>query len=252
MDHSLSFSSAIGSPTLEGGGPLYLQVARKLRGAIKADRLRPGDALLSERELSELFNVSRITLRKALADLEDEGLLERQQGAGTFVSNRVKKSFSRLSSFTEDMEARGYKPTAEWIEKAKVPASVDEAVALGVPPQSPVFRFVRLRFADGEAMALETSTIPDFCLEEAKAVSSSLYKALGEKGNRPVRALQKLWAMCLSAEEAALLGVSAGEAALTIERHGYLADGRACEYTRSIYRGDRYEFVAELAGGVDE
>ena len=100
--------------------------------------------------------------------------------------------------------------------------------------------------SDDFAMALEYSTIPGFALPNASVVRGSLYEALNAAGNRPVRALQRLRAVLFNAEQAKLLGIEAGAPGLYIERRGFLDDGRVIEATQSWYRGDAYDFVAEL------
>ena len=120
-------------------------------------------------------------------------------------------------------------------------------MALGLSPGATVFRFNRIRFADDEAMALEFSTIAGYCLSSIEQVGDSLYSALEKAGNRPVRALQRLRAVPFGSEHARMLEVDAGHAGLLIERRGFLRDGRPAEFTRSYYRGDAYDFVAELA-----
>jgi len=119
-------------------------------------------------------------------------------------------------------------------------------MVLGLSPGQPVYRFHRIRFADDEPMALEYSTVPGFSLPSADAVGTSLYEALNAAGRRPVRALQRLRAVLFTPEQAALLTVRPGAPGLLIERRGFLRDGRAVEFTQSYYRGDAYDFVAEL------
>ncbi len=120
-------------------------------------------------------------------------------------------------------------------------------MALGLSPGAPVFRFQRIRHADDEPMALEVSTIAGYCLPSVEAVEDSLYSALDRAGSRPVRALQRLRAVPFGPDHAKMLGVDAGHAGLLIERRGFRRDGRAVEFTRSYYRGDAYDFVAELS-----
>ena len=96
-------------------------------------------------------------------------------------------------------------------------------------------------------MALEYSTVPGFSLPSADAVGASLYEALAAADHRPSRALQRLRAVLFTPEQAALLGVQTGDPGLLIERRGFLKDGQAVEYTQSYYRGDAYDFVAELS-----
>lgn len=237
----------IGPLDAAGRGSLYQRLARGLRAAIEQGVVRAEDPLPAERDLATDFAVSRITVRKALDALVAEGLLVRRHGAGTFVAGRVEKQFAKLSSFTEDMAARGRAVTSRWLQRGEGTASPDESMTLGLGPGSAVYRFHRLRCADGMPMAIEMSTVPGFALANADAVDDSLYLALEATGNRPVRALQRLRAVLFDAEQAALLGMDAGAAGLFIERRGFGEDGRAIEATRSWYRGDAYDFVAELS-----
>jgi GntR family transcriptional regulator len=245
-----SFSDLIGPLDEESRAPLYQQLRRALRDAIADNRLAAEDALPPERELAEEFGVSRITVRKALDALVGEGMLTRRQGAGTFVASReearVEKSFSKLSSFSEDMISRGRKPESVWLSRTSGAVTPEESLTLGLSPGSLVYRFNRIRYADGEPMALEHSTIAGFGLPSELAVGESLYDALDEHSARPVRALQRLRAVLFTGERAKLLGVEDGAPGLFIERRGFLKDGRPVEVTQSYYRGDAYDFVAEL------
>jgi GntR family transcriptional regulator len=119
-------------------------------------------------------------------------------------------------------------------------------MALDVSPVDAVSRFHRLRLADGQPMAIEYAAIPARYLESADLVGESLYQALNERGLVPCRGLQRLHATQLSDERAALLKVPAGSAALYIERLTFLESGAPIEFTRSYYRGDAYDFIAEL------
>ena len=145
------------------------------------------------------------------------------------------------------MVARGRVPSSAWISRAAGIVSPEESMALALSPSAPVYRFQRLRFADEVPMALELSTIAGFCLPSVDAVDASLYTALTEAGHRPVRALQRLRAVPFGGDHARMLGVDPGSPGLLIERRAFLRDGRAVEFTRSYYRGDSYDFVAELA-----
>jgi len=242
-----SLSEIVGPLDADQRQPLYQQLQRALRDAIENRVWAPDDALPAERELADEFAISRITVRKALDGLVDEGLLTRRQGAGTFVAGRVEKNFSKLTSFSEDMLARGRKPHSEWLSKAKGAVSPEESLILGLSPGSAVYRFDRIRFADGTPMALEQSTVLGSRLPSLEAVGDSLYVALERAGVRPVRALQRLRAILFTPEQARLLAVRPGDAGLLIERRSFLRDGQPVEITRSWYRGDAYDFVAELS-----
>jgi GntR family transcriptional regulator len=123
----------------------------------------------------------------------------------------------------------------------------EEALKLALSPGALVYRFNRLRYADDAPMAIEIATVVAGCLPSLEAVGDSLYAALEQQGNRPVRALQRLRALLLNAEQARLLEANVGDAGLLVERLGYLRDGRAIELSQSFYRGDMYDFVAELS-----
>lgn len=227
--------------------PLYQQVQRVLRDAIDKRILGPDDALPAERELATDLAVSRITIRKAIDGLIKEGLLVSRPGSGNFVCARIEKNFAKLTSFSEDMRARGRTPHSEWIRRSEGTVTPEEVLVLRLSPGAPVFRFHRVRFADNAPMSLEYATIVASCLPSLDAVGDSLYEALERAGNRPVRALQRLRALLLSADQAKQLNANPGDAGLQVERIGFLRDGTAVEYSQSIYRGDTYDFVAELS-----
>jgi GntR family transcriptional regulator len=241
-----SLSALIGNLDEDRSLPLYQQLQRGLRRAIETKLLAAEDALPPERELAEEFSVSRITVRKALDGLVSEGLLTRRQGSGTFVASRVEKSFSKLSSFTEDMTSRGKTPRSMWLKKSQGTVSPEEAMATGFAPGTPVYRFNRLRYADDTPMSLEFCTLPTFVLPSLEAVQTSLYGALEKAGFRPQRALQRLRAVLLTAQQTELLHGKEGDAGLLVERRGFLGDGRIVEFSQSYYCGDTYDFVAEL------
>jgi GntR family transcriptional regulator len=237
--------------TLDPGSnqPLYQQLQRGLREAIERRILGPEDALPSERQLATELGVSRITVRKAIDGLAAEGLLVSRQGSGNFVSARIDKNFAKLTSFHEDMVSRGRTPRSEWLKRAEGSVLPDEALKLALSPGTLVYRFHRLRYADEAPMALEYATVVASCLPSLDSVHESLYEALERVGNRPVRALQRLRALLLDKEQARLLKAQPGDAGLLVERLGFLRDGRAVELSHSYYRGDTYDFVAELSAG---
>lgn len=231
------------------GGPRYLRLQAMIRAGIAEGRLRPDDALPAEREMAAHLGVSRVTVRKALHGLVDAGVLRRRHGSGTYVAHGVapiEQPLSRLTSFTEDMRASGRVAGARWLERAIAAPTAAEAAVLGIAPPARVARLARLRFVDGEAVAIETAVVPEAALPDPSRVEGSLYDALAAVGMRPVRAVQRLAAVALGDDDAALLGVPAGAAAVAVERVSHLPDGSVIEFTRSLYRGDACAFVAEL------
>ena len=221
--------------------PLYRQIQAVIRDAVADRTLRPDDALPPERELAADFGVSRITIRKAIEGLVKEGVLDTHHGSGTFIRSRVEKNFAQLTSFSEEMGARGLTASSRWISRS------EGTVTLRASPGTKVYRFSRVRLADDAPMAIEYATVLASCLASLDAVDKSLYVALRDTGNQPVRALQRLSAILLNEEQAALLGATAGDAGLLVERVGFNDSGTAIEFTQSYYRGDTYDFVAELS-----
>ena len=245
----MALIDSVGSLQKADPTPLYLQLQRILRDAIDSHIVKADQALPTERDLAEEFEVSRITVRKAIDGLVTDGLVSRRRGAGTFVmAPRVEKSFSKLTSFSEDIISRGRRPHSVWVSKTSGAVTPEEALSLGLSPGSVVYRFHRIRFADDLSMALEYSTVPAYCLPSPDAVTLSLYEALRATGHLPVRALQRLRAIAFTPEQAEALAIEPGSPGLFIERRGFLADGRTAEFTQSYYRGDAYDVVAELNG----
>ena len=227
--------------------PLYRQIQAVLRDAVADRTLRPDDALPPERELAAEFGVSRITIRKAIEGLVNEGVLDTHHGSGTFVRSKVEKNFAQLTSFSEEMQARGMSASSRWLSRSAGRVSPEEALTMRASPGTKVYRFSRIRLADESPMSIEYATVLASCLPSIDSVESSLYAALHKTGNRPVRALQRLSALLLNEEQAELLGASPKDAGLLVERVGYNESGTAIEYSQSYYRGDTYDFVAELS-----
>ena len=254
MKKPASLVEAIGVLDARSTMPLYQQLQRALRIAIDGGVLQPEDALPAERQLAGDLGVSRITVRRAIDALVADGRLISRQGAGNFVTSpvpaaRIAKNFAKLTSFSEDMRARGHKPGSRWIKRVRGVANPVESLKLGASPGTAVLRFHRLRFADRQPMAIEYATVLATALASINAVHDSLYAALEASGHRPVRALQRLSALLLDEEQARLLQTEPGAAGLLVERIGYGRDGSALELSQSIYRGDTYDFVAELNAG---
>jgi len=231
------------------GAPLYLKLRRSIEDALANGLIAPGDALPSEREIAALADISRVTVRKAVQDLVRAGVLVQRHGSGTFVATRparVEQSLSLLTSFSEDMARRGMTLRSQWLDRGVYPPSPDEMMVLGLSSMERVARVNRLRIADGMPLAIERASLSTEILPDPETVGTSLYAALATRGKRPVRAVQRISAASLGEADAGLLGVATGAASLNIERISYLASGKVVEFTRSIYRGDTYDFVAEL------
>ena len=233
----------------EGSGPRYVQLCRRIEEGIDSGLLAPDTPLPPEREIALITDFSRVTVRKAIQSLAESGIIVQRQGSGSFVSSkpeRIEQKLSRLTSFSEDMARRGKVSTSRWLERGLFLPSPDEMTSLGLSSEDSVARITRLRIADGEPIAIERASLPTDILPNPLAVETSLYEILERDGYRPVRALQKISAINLMPSDAELLAVQTGDAGLRIERTSYLASCRVAEFTQSIYRGDSYNFVAEL------
>lgn len=234
---------------LPQGGPLYLQLKRWLEDAIGSGAIRPGEALPSERDLALKVDVSRVTVRKAVHHLVRDGVLIQRHGSGTFVAERprrVEQSLSQLTSFAEDMARRGMDVRSDWLDRGLYDPSPEEIVALGLSPGERVARVARLRISGDKPLAIERATLSAEILPDPDRVGASLYAHLDTRGTRPVRAIQRIRAASVVGTDAGMLDLPDGAAVLHIERTSYNASGRVIEFTRSVYRGDTYDFVAEL------
>ena len=232
-----------------GQGPRYEQLYRHLLAAITSGEMAAQSQLPPERELAEIAEVSRVTVRKAVAQLVEDSLLEQRRGAGTFVrapNPKMEHSLSALMSFTEYMRQRGKTSTSLILQRVIAPPSPDEQIALGLSGSEALSRVERLRFADDVPMALERSSLPRDILPDPEMVDVSLYDILRARNMAPTRAVQRITAVNLGGEDARLLNLNDGAAVLRIDRTAYLPSGRPIEFTRGLYRSDIYDFIAEL------
>lgn len=230
-------------------GPLYLQLHRRIVEAIASGRLKPGDHLPPEREMAAQTGLSRVTVRKGIEALVASGRLVQRRGSGTFVAHRVEKleqALSLLTSFTEDMARRGKEVHSQWLSRGLYTPAPEEVMALGLGTSDQVTRLERVRSSDGVPLAIERASLSARVLPDPDIIDLSLYAALEKLGKRPVRAVQRISATNLTPKDADLLSVVPGVAGLKIERVSYLDNGQVVEFTRSIYRGDAYDFAVEL------
>jgi len=231
---------------LNDNSPLYMQIARKLGDDVRNGRYQVDQALPSERTLSELLDVSRVTARKAIDQLVEQGLVVRRRGSGNYIAPRIEQTLSKLSSFSEQLQQRGYRAGSRWLRREVVIASSDEQLSLGLAQNTKVARLERLRLADDVVMAYEVSVLPFGVLPDPAAVGDSLYAYLAQINKSPVRALQHIRAINATGVLAGQLGVPDGQAVLFITRLAYLESGEAVELTHSYCRSDHYDFVAEM------
>lgn len=231
--------------------PVFAQVRSLLEAAIASGELAPHRRIPSERELSGWLGVSRMTVRQALVAMIGDGVLYARSGKGTYVAERkIAQPLQRLSSFTQDIAARGMRPASRVLAAEILAAPVELAQALAVRPGSELVRIRRLRLADDEPMALETCHLPHALapgILKHDLATSSLYQILQDDyGITPRSATQTIEATMPSAEERQLLDLPPRVPVLRIHRFTAADDGQIVEFVRSAYRGDRYQLNVEL------
>lgn len=230
--------------------PLYHQLEEAIKQQIQTGSLKPDDPIPSEREFSEEYGISRMTVRQALTNLVNEGLLYRRKGSGTFVNKqKVEQILQGLTSFSEDMKERGFEPGNRILSYEMTAADRLVAGKLHVDQGTEVLRIARIRLADGLPMALETAYMPlsiarDLKKEQAK---DSLYDYIEKTLSLKIdEAYQELEASAATEQVAEHLQIEEGSPILKINRVTYLEDGQPCEYVQSAFRADRYRFYNVL------
>jgi DNA-binding GntR family transcriptional regulator len=223
--------------------PVYKRIQNNIRNQIASGRLKPGDAVASERELAKTHKVSLMTARHALTGLENEGIVERRRGAGTFVAV-PKIHFNKLMSYTEQMSSRGLAPRSR-VLFAKVIADEPEVAArLGLPAASRILKIQRLRLTGKEPFALETcylhaSDFPD--LVSAPLGRSSLFMLLEQNyATKLAYADEEVDATAADASIAEKLDLPLGTPLLRIRQTIYSAQGKATIYAIGLYRSERH------------
>src|SRR5579871_3050440 len=231
--------------------PRSFQLKEILRERIRAGEWKPGDLIPSERELSEKYGISRMTARQAITDLVNEGLFYREQGKGTFVSQRkITQQLIHLTGFTEDIRARGQQPGTKVLSAEMRPADEATAEKLRISPGTMVFRLQRLRLADGEPLAIELSQISfkecERLLDE-DLEHQSLYRVLESKyGIILMEADQELEAGLPGNEEVQLLKIAPTSPVLYTRRTTYTERNQPVEYAQSVYCGNKYTFYTHM------
>jgi GntR family transcriptional regulator len=234
--------------------PLYHQLHEVLYEKIRKD-WKPGDRLPTEAELVESYGISRITVRRVLDMLTQEGLIYRQAGRGTFVAHAtLEQGLSHIVSFTEDMQRRGFTASTRVLFAGLIPAPDHIADRLQIRIGEELAQIKRLRLADGEPMCIENSHfVHKYCpglLEHDFSVHSLREVKIRQFGIRWIRAMQTIRAISAAQEIADLLSIPKGSPLLLFERVSYSQDNIPMEFLQAYYRADRYILYNELQGGT--
>lgn len=232
--------------------PIYLQIAEGISSVLAGGVVPAGYILPPERVLCEQFGVSRMTLRQAMGLLEREGLIESRRGLGTIITNsRLRKQQQEMRSFSEEIRERGGRPETRLVSlDLAIPASsVREFFELREDQK--VYEIQRLRLNDGEPLALELARIPEWLcrgLERFDLAKTSLYQVLEESyGLQLQTCSEEISAELPNSQYRKLLSLPRNTAVLVVSRKTYGGDGRPVEFTRSVYRGDRYSAIVYSA-----
>ena len=252
LDHRISIPKNIKFMTLNKNNPipLYYQLAERIREQIQTGQLERGAQLPSERELSEKFKISRMTVRQATGYLVQQGVLVVKKGIGTFVADaKLARDTLHLLSFSEEMMHQGGPTTSQVLEQRIITPPLRAANGLNLGLEETVVKIVRLRFSQATPLLLETIYVPTkLCpnLEHKDLVTTSLYTLLEQDyGLLLSRAQQTLEATTANAYESSLFGVEPGTAMILVEGVTYADDEQPVEYFKAVYRGDRFKFKLE-------
>ena len=227
--------------------PLYYQLVELLREQIQSGKLKPGDRLPSERELSEQVGISRMTVRQAVAFLARDGTLVVKPGVGTFVAEpKLIHDTLDLLGFTEEMTRQGGNVSSRVLEQVLVVPPSYVADALNMQPGEEAVRIIRLRLDAEIPLLLETSYVPSqLCpgLELEDLESQSLYGLLQKRYELRLESTrQTVEATVVNDYEVQLFGVEPGTAMILLEGVTFAEPNLPIEYVKAIYRGDRFKF----------
>ena len=228
--------------------PLYYQLSQELERAITSGSLKPGDKIDTEIAISERYGLSRPTVRQAIQELVNKGLLVRRRGVGTQVVHSQVRRQVELTSLYDDLARSNHRPKTAVQQLTVVKAEGPVANALGVRRGSDVLFLERVRFDGDEPLAHMTNWLPvdllDVTAEDLE--SHGLYELLRRVGVQMRVANQRIGAKAATPREAKLLGVSRGAPLLTMERNAFDVTGRPVEYALHAYRADSYAFETTL------
>jgi DNA-binding GntR family transcriptional regulator len=240
----LTFDIDRSSPT-----PLYFQLAQAIEGAIAGGVLPAGSRLENELLLAQRYGLSRPTVRRAVQELVDKGLLVRKRGVGTQVIQPHVRRSAELTSLYDDLFRGGGAPTTDVLSLERVPATADVAEQLDLSEGDEVVVIRRLRRSHGEPLALLTNHLPGcFRPTVEDLTEGGLYQYLRGRGVHLRVAHQRIGARLARAEETRLLEEPPRAAVLTMERTAFDDKGVVVEFGRHLYRASRYEFETTLVG----
>jgi len=225
--------------------PLYLKVADSVKLATEQKTLKGGDFIPTERELSELVGVSRITIRKSLDILEKEGVIVRSRGLGTMISKTLEYSGKEATGFSQQVVLKGEKPDTLWIKKDTIPCPEEIAKQLKILPNDEVFLLKRVRYINDQAVSIEESYVPSHLIHDSDEIQISLYDYFRSRGIVPTKTKSSVSAKIPTEEFLENLKIKENIPVLLIEQTAFDNKGIPIEYSINQCRGDMYVFVSE-------
>ncbi|WP_416149986.1 GntR family transcriptional regulator [Salipaludibacillus sp. HK11] len=230
--------------------PIYHQLEEYIKQLIESGQLIPGDVLPSEREYSEMYGISRMTVRQAMTNLVNDRFLFRVKGKGTFVmEKKIEQDLQGLTSFSEEMNARGMKASSKLISFNIMPAPLKLANLLGIKEHDQIYEVVRIRIAEEIPMALERTYISVNLVQGLtnEIVQNSLYKYIEDTLQMKIAdATQVIEASIANEQEIKYLEIPEQSPIMIMERSSRLENQTVFEVVRSSYRADRYKFMIDL------
>jgi GntR family transcriptional regulator len=230
--------------------PIYYQLKQGIVNLIESGALQPKDPIPSENALSQVYDISPMTVRQAMAELVNEGYVHRKRGLGTFVSvRRMQRQIEQLTSFSEDMLSRGLTPGSRILlyEQASPPGEI--VGWSGITQNTKLLRIKRVRLADGKPVGIHDAYLNtqkvSVSLNELEE-SQSLYKVFDKKGVSLAEGEVKIEAIAATEECARLLNATPGEPLLRTIRLSWDADGELVEYVIAVYHADVYQYTIHL------
>lgn len=235
----------------QDASPLYLQLKNSLMNAIFGGRFSPGEPVPTEKQLCEQYGVSRITVRRAISDLQEEGFLEKRHGKGTFVSfRRMQTSLVDIAGFSETYTLQGYKVSKALLGVGEGTADAGLAGKLAIAKGAPIVTVRRLIAADGTPMTIEISDFPAALfpdLARAVAETDSLYRLLKTRYGREVRHARRVINIRLAGgSESAMLHCRNGEPLFEVEKIAFDGDGVPLQRSLLLTPSNRVNFVIEV------
>ena len=233
----------------DGDRPLHQEIALRLADLIRRGDLTAGERLPSERQLTDLGGVSRVTVRKALTHLSQQGLIEQRHGSGSYVRAQAastSRAMLPVTSLSEELRRRGQLSRTIWLTRQMAMSRFRDMTVLNLPRPERIAQLERLRLVDERPLSFERSVFREHALPDVSAIEQSVYEVLKANDALPVRVVQDVTAVNMAPREAARLDCLPAAAGLKVTRTGYDRAGSVIEFTEALFRPDAYRMVMEF------